>query len=166
MGVNNLSYSEFDALLTEKLEGERFIAYDDARPDYILQPGDKILGTLTIGFGHTGRDVHIGQTSTHDQNVTMLMHDTMKAQLAVNTYVDVELTQHEFNAMVDFVYNIGPEAFKNSTVLKLLNASKFAEASDHLNDWVYSKGKKLAGLMVRRAAEQAEFLRKDEVETA
>jgi lysozyme len=167
MGANNLSYSAFDALLTEKLEGERFLAYDDARPDHILQPGDKILGTLTIGFGHTGRDVYIGQTSTHEQNVVNLMHDTMKAQLTVNTYVDVKLNQHEFNGLVDFVYNIGSEAFKNSTVLKLLNQSKFVEAADHLNDWVYSKGKKLAGLMARRAAEQAEFLRTDEAtETA
>lgn len=165
MGVNNLSYSTFGELLTEKSEEERFLAYDDARPDYILQPGDKIIGTLTNGFGHTGRDVYIGQTSTHDMNVTWLLHDSMKAQLAVNTYVDVPLKQYEFDAMVDFVINIGPEAFKNSTVLKLINEGKFAEAADHLNDWVFSKGKKLAGLMVRRAAEEAEFLGKDQPTT-
>lgn len=157
MGVNNLTYSSFGLLLTEKSEQERFRAYDDARPDHILLPGERVIGTLTIGFGHTGRDVYIGQESTHDQNVQWLMEDTMRAQICVNTYVDVVLNQQEFDGLVDFVYNVGPENFKNSTVLKLINQGKYAEAADHLNDWVYSKGVKLAGLMVRRAAEQAEF---------
>jgi lysozyme len=166
MGVNNLSYSPTGALLTERSEEERFLAYDDARPDFVLQPGDKIIGTLTIGFGHTGRDVFIGMTSTHEENVQWLIEDTMKAQITINTYVDVPLTQEEFDALVDFVFNIGPGNFKESTVLRLLNEGKYAEAADHLNDWVYSKGKKLAGLLVRRAAEQAEFLGQDKEQTA
>lgn len=161
MGANNLSYSGTGESLTEGFEKEFFWAYDDARPRAILHPGDKVLGTLTIGFGHTGRDVYIGMNTTHDENMTLLLHDTMRAQLCVNTYVDVVLSQQEFDALVDFVFNIGCDAFKNSTVLKLLNAGKYADAADHLNDWVFAKGVKLAGLMARRAAEEAEFLGKD-----
>lgn len=157
MGVNNFSYSLTGEQLTEGFEEERFLAYDDARPDYILQPGDKIIGTLTIGFGHTGKDVYIGMTTTHDENMTLLQQDTMRAQLAVNTYVHIVLTQEEFDALVDFVFNVGAGNFKDSTVLKLLNESKYTEAAKHLEDWQYSKGVKLAGLLRRRVAEEAEF---------
>lgn len=147
-------------------EGFRPEAYDDARPDYILQPGDKVIGTLTIGFGHTGRDVYIGMTVTMDEAKTMLLQDTMKAQLTVNTYVDVPLSQDEFDALVDFVYNIGPENFKESTVLKLLNAGSMDEAAKHLEDWQYSKGVKLAGLLRRRQAEEALFNTPDAPQTS
>lgn len=166
MGVNNLSYSAFGERLTEQGESERFLAYDDARPDYILQPGDKIIGTLTNGYGHTGRDVFIGQVSTHQQNVNWLLADAIRSEMIVNTYVDVPLTQYEFDGLVDFVLNIGGENFKNSTVLKCLNAGDKAGAAKHLEDWVYSKGKKLAGLLNRRLMEEAMFNGKDQQTTA
>jgi GH24 family phage-related lysozyme (muramidase) len=46
----------------EREEGLRLLAYDDKRPNYQLQQGDRVLGRLTIGYGHTGDNVFIGQT--------------------------------------------------------------------------------------------------------
>ncbi|MDE2104960.1 MAG: lysozyme [Patescibacteria group bacterium] len=101
-------------------------------------------------------------TTTHDENMTLLMHDTTRAQLVVNTYVDVPLSQNEFDALVDFVFNIGPENFKESTVLKLLNQKDYEGAAKRLEDWSMSKGVMLAGLLRRRMQEEALFDTPDE----
>ena len=54
-------------LLNASTEQTRLLPYDDARPNYVLKPGDKIIGTLTVGRGHCGPDVHIGQAWTMAQ---------------------------------------------------------------------------------------------------
>ena len=53
--------------LNSSTETCRLVPYDDARPDYVLKPGDKIIGHLTVGYGHCGPDVHIGFVWTQAQ---------------------------------------------------------------------------------------------------
>lgn len=128
--------------LTMTSEGEVNTAYKDA--------GN---GTLTIGYGHTGKDVKVGQTITHERAVQLLKQDMNFAEKAVIRNVKVPLYQHEFDAYADFIYNVGEGNFKKSNLLKKLNQGRYAEACGELKKWVYAGGKKLNGLVKRREAE-------------
>jgi lysozyme len=67
------------------------------------------------------------------------------------------LTQGEFDAVVDFCYNCGVNAFKGSTMLILLNRSDFTSAALEFAKWSHASGQVVAGLLRRRLAEKAEF---------
>jgi lysozyme len=157
MSVNNLTYSQSGEHLTEEFETCRLVAYDDVRPNYVLKVGDRVLGTLTIGWGHTGPDVYIGQTITQAEAGALLLKDVAAAEAFVNAEVKVLLTQDEFDALVDFVFNAGTGNFGRSTLLADLNAGKFAEAAQQFDLWDRSAGKVLAGLLRRRQAEAQLF---------
>ena len=84
-------------------------AYDDARPNYVLKPEDKIIGTLTIGYGHTdaARDddekIQIGDTVTEEEAKEILIKDLQQYVDIVNNRMksfDVELTQEQFDGLV------------------------------------------------------------------
>ena len=157
MSVNNLTYSLSGEHLTEQFEACRLVAYDDARPTYLLKPGDRVLGTLSIGYGHTGPDVYIGQTITQGEADALLFKDIAGAAAFVNAEVKIVLTQDEFDALVDFVFNAGTGNFGRSTLLADLNAGKFAEAAQQFDLWDRSAGKVLAGLLRRRQSETQLF---------
>ena len=113
MGVNNLTYSKDGLTLTEQFEGCRLVAYQDQ------------VGVWTIGYGHTGSGVVSGLTITQDQAEDLLTSDVAASAAYVNAAVMVELQQNEFDALVDFVFNLGRGAFAGSTLLKNLNAGQF-----------------------------------------
>jgi len=138
----HLSYTGYD--LTKRFEGCRLEAYLDTG------------GVLTIGYGHT-RKVYPGQVITQDEADRLLMCDVQDAVDAVNDHVTVPLTQGQFDALVDFTFNCGTEAFKKSTMLGKLNAGDYTGAHDQFDRWVYDNGMRLAGLQKRRDAEQEAF---------
>ena len=145
MGANNLTYSGDGLSLTEQFEGCSLTAYQDQ------------VGVWTIGYGHTGPDVSPGLTITQDQAQAMLAHDVGRAAACVNNLVAVELTQNEFDALVDFVFNLGAGAFTSSTLLRDLNAGDFAGAAAQFEVWDHAGGAVVAGLLRRRQAEAALF---------
>lgn len=145
MGVNNLSYSTNGLSLTERFEGCQLTAYQDQ------------VGVWTIGYGHTGPDVAQGLTITMDQAQALLMRDVGSAVACVNKVVAVQLTQGEFDALVDFVFNLGTAAFQGSTMLRLLNAGEYANAATQFDLWDHAGGAVVAGLLRRRQAETALF---------
>lgn len=126
-------------------EGLRLKAYQDQ------------AGVWTIGFGHTGPDVHEGLEITEEQAEELLLEDLQEAQAAVGRYVKVELTDNQYGALVSFVFNVGGGAFRNSTLLKKLNAGDYAAVPGQLARWnkITVGGKKVTneGLVNRRAAE-------------
>jgi len=67
------------------------------------------------------------------------------------------LQQNEFDALVDFVFNLGRGAFAGSTLLKNLNAGQFDAAATQFDLWDHAGGQVVAGLLRRRQAEQAMF---------
>lgn len=77
---------------------------------------------------------------------------------AVEKYVKVPLNQNEFDALVSFTYNCGPNALKTSTLVKLLNQGKRQQAAAQFARWNKAGGKVWNGLVRRRAAEAALFL--------
>nr|WP_302600170.1 lysozyme [uncultured Cellulosilyticum sp.] len=115
-------------------------------------------GVLTIGWGCTV-GVKEGQTITQEQADTMLMKELSKFEDCVNKFVTYPINQNQFDALVSFSYNCGAGALKTSTLLQYLNKGKVKEAADQFDLWVNGGGKKLPGLVRRRAAEKALFLK-------
>ena len=122
-----------------------------------LKAYDDGYGYLTIGYGHTGPDVHEDMIIDEEGAECLLEDDLYEAEKAVNNYVDVELQQHEFDALVSFVFNIGAGNFSNSTLLKLLNNDDRHGAALQFSRWNKSSGQVSNGLIRRRKAEQRLF---------
>lgn len=138
--------------LISGFEDTRFKAYDDG------------VGVWTIGTGTTvypnGVKVKQGDTCTLEQAKTYFKHDLAKFEKTVNESVTVPLTQNQFDALVSLTYNIGSGAFNNSTLLKKLNKGDYQGAADQFLAWKKAGGKVLPGLVRRREAERALFLKK------
>lgn len=145
MGANNFTYSQDGLALTQQFEGCRLAAYQDQ------------VGVWTIGYGHTGRDVTSGLTITQDQANALLASDIAGSSAYVNQVVNVALQQNQFDALVDFVFNLGRAAFGNSTMLRYLNAGNFAGAAGQFVLWDHAGGQVVLGLLRRRQAEAAMF---------
>jgi lysozyme len=144
MGINNLGYSKDGLALTELFEGDVLTAYQDQ------------AGVWTIGYGHTG-GVEPGQTITEDQAVAFLLSDVSNAVSCVNEVVEVVLTQPQFDALVDFTFNLGTGSLRSSTLLKDINAGNFPAAVSQFDLWDHCGGVVNNGLLRRRNAEIAEF---------
>jgi lysozyme len=140
-----MEYSKSGLALTEGFESCALTAYRD------------IGGIWTIGWGHTGPDVTPGLVWTQEQADAQLQADTDSAQACVNAVVLVALTQPEFDALVDFVFNVGCTAFTSSTMLKWLNRGQYAQAAQQFDLWDHAAGQVVAGLLRRREAETQEF---------
>lgn len=145
MGVNQFRYGGKGLALTEQFEGCRLAAYQDQ------------VGVWTIGYGHTGPEVCAGMNITLEQAEALLQKDVSSAAAFVNQAVMVVLTQEEFDALVDFVFNLGAGAFAKSTLLRVLNAGDFAAAAAQFAVWDRAGGEVVAGLLRRRQAETALF---------
>ena len=114
-------------------------------------------GVPTIGYGHT-RGVSLGMSITEEQAEGYLLEDIHEFELAIQRLVYTRLTQNQFDALVSFTFNLGIGSLKTSTLLKKLNAGDIAGAANEFNKWVYAGGKKLKGLIKRRAAERLLFI--------
>lgn len=116
-------------------------------------------GVPTIGFGTTrypdGRKVTLKDKEiTRSQATLYFRHDVRHFELAVDAMSVDTVTQNQFNALVSFAYNLGEYALKKSTLLKLVNLNPNDPAIAHeFSKWVSAGGKKVAGLVRRRAAE-------------
>lgn len=131
-------------------EGLRLKAYDDG------------VGVWTIGFGTTkypnGIRVKKGDTCTLDQAKAYMQNDLKSFEQTVNKAVTVQLNQNQFDALVSLAYNIGTNAFSKSTLVKKLNANDIRGAADQFDVWVNAGGKRMQGLVNRRAREKALFI--------
>jgi len=143
----NFKYSAAGLALTKQFEGLELKAYQDS------------VGVWTIGYGHTGTDVKPGLTITEAQASVLLAADVAWAVTCVNKSVKSAVNQNQFDAMVDFVFNLGCAAFGGSTLLRMVNARDFAGAAGQFGRWNKAGGKVLAGLTKRRTAEAALFQR-------
>lgn len=131
--------------LIKHYEGCRLKAYKD------------IVGVWTIGYGHTGGDVHEGQVITQEEAEALLRLDLERFERGVQFQVTVPLTQNQFDALVSFSFNLGLGALKGSTLLKKLNAGDYAGAQREFLKWDMAGGKHVPGLQIRRTAESFLF---------
>ncbi|HDU1185830.1 TPA: lysozyme, partial [Listeria monocytogenes] len=86
--------------------------------------------------------------------------DVARFEEGVNKLVTVELNENQFSALVSFSYNLGLGNLKSSDLLELTNKKEFDKAAKEFDRWVYAKGRMLPGLVKRRDAEQALFMKK------
>ena len=113
-------------------------------------------GVWTIGYGHT-KDVEEGDTISKDQAEEMLVEELHEYENYVNEYVNVALSQNQFDALVSWVYNLGPANLKASTMLKVLNSGKYEDVPAQIKRWNKAGGKVLEGRIRRREAEACLF---------
>lgn len=97
---------------------------------------DPVKGTRvpTIGFGTT-HGVKMGDTTTPVKALVRKLADVQKFEGALKTCVTAPLHQHEYDAYVNLAYNIGPNAFCKSTLVKKLNTLDYAGACDAILMW-------------------------------
>ncbi|MDP5280216.1 lysozyme [Sphingomonas sp. DG1-23] len=110
----------------------------------------------TIGWGTTGADVKQGVVWTQQQCDDRLTADmTSFAAKVAAVLGTAQTSQHQFDALVSFAYNVGVGNLSSSTLLKLHKAGDFAGAAQQFGRWNKAAGKVLPGLTRRRAAEAA-----------
>lgn len=141
--------SENGIALIKRWEGLELESYQD------------IAGIWTIGYGHTetaGPNQKISEREAED----LLKRDLEPRERAVGDLTSVSLNQNEFDALVSFVYNVGVNAYRNSTARKRLNRGDRVGAAEALT-W-FNKAtvggvlREVTGLTRRRASEKALFL--------
>lgn len=143
---NNLKLSDKGRDLIIKFEGKRNEVYLDS------------AGLKTIGIGHLIKDSeNFSQKLTDDEVYALFNKDISIFEGAVNNLVKVKLNQNQFDALVSFSFNVGVNAFAQSTLLIMLNAGNYLGASNQFPRWNKAGGKVIQGLTNRRLAEQALF---------
>lgn len=135
--------------LIKSFEGLETKAYQDS------------VGVWTIGYGHTKTAIK-GMQITIDQAELLLKDELAEYEGYINDNVTVDLRQCEFDALVSWVYNLGPSNLRSSTMLKVLNNGKYSEVPYQMKRWNRAGGKVLRGLTRRREAEARLFEDTDE----
>jgi lysozyme len=120
------------------------------------------VGIFTIGYGSIfdidkNRPVQDGDIITQADAERWLLAEIDEKMQAVNTFCKVVLTQGMFDSLVSFTFNFGIKAFKESTLLQLLNDGKYEKAAQQFDRWIHGDGKILPGLVIRRDREEALF---------
>ena len=146
MAIGHMNISQRGIDLIKSFEGFRAQSY-------------KCLVTekyFTIGYGHYGPDVKLGQVITKREAEALLLKDLERFVAAVNRYdYHYDFNQNEFDALVSFTYNLGEGCLCQVTDNKRRNKLEIAEK---MLLYYNSGGKKIEGLVRRRKAEHDLFL--------
>lgn len=113
-------------------------------------------GVLTIGYGHT-RSAREGVSITEAEAELLLQHDLLAVVGVIHDKVARPLSQNQFDALVSFIFNIGPERFATSDVLERLNEGAVAAAGEALAGWPDRAPPATDAPYRRRSAERALF---------
>ena len=113
-----------------------------------------VAGFPTIGYGHLLKPMsRFLSGSPNLQAAAILATDVEEAEQAVGRLVKVALTQGQFDALVDFCFNLGAGRLAGSTLLRELNAGHHDAAAQQLLSWDHAAGVVNTGLKGRREAE-------------
>lgn len=137
---------------TSKTGLELIMKYEGFRAEAYRCPG----GVWTIGYGHTGAEVKAGRRATQEEAIEWLRSDVQVAEAAINKE-KLNIGQHQFDALVSFVFNVGTGNFRNSALLKKIREDPDAPGiREAFMQWKRVKGVILPGL-VRRRQEEADL---------
>lgn len=134
------------ASIAKPFEGLRLAPYHDP------------VGYPTVGYGHLLSRVPWApldqwHTLTREQAVALLEHDMGKALASVRRLISTPLSAAQEAALADFAFNCGGGNLQASTLRRVVNRGDYEEAPKQFMRWVYARGRKLRGLVRRRAAE-------------
>lgn len=139
---------------------KRFEGLHKVQPDGMVTSYRCPAGKWTIGYGSV-KGVRSGMKITKEDAEELLVKDIRDHEAYVKQYVQVPLTQGQYDALVSFVFNLGGGNFRSSTLLKKLNKGLYDEVPEQFMRWnkarVDGKLTALKGLTRRRAAEAAIF---------
>lgn len=141
--------------LLETWEGVELKMYKDSAGlptigvGHLLTKSELASGQIFIG----GKAVSYTQGLTREQVDALLSQDLLPAEATVNKSVVVPLNQNQFDALVSFTFNVGDEAFINSTLLKLLNQGQYDQVPAQLMRWDRAGDQVVQGLINRRTNE-------------
>lgn len=111
-------------------------------------------GYKTIGYGHKLRESENFVTLTEREGYEILMKDLEIAEEGVSRYINANITDNQFSALVSFTFNLGAGALQRSTLRQKINyGSALEEVSEEFLKWVFCSGRKVRGLVERREAE-------------
>jgi len=143
-------------------------SFESFEPRAYKDPGSSNGLPITIGWGSTrdadGRPIRLGTVWTREQADAQFRRDLAATETGVNLLLQgVPTTQNQFDALVSFAYNVGldiddddkAEGLGDSTLLKKHLAGDYAGAKAAFGSWIYNDGKKMNGLIRRRAGEAA-----------
>ena len=139
-------------------EALRLKAYQDSK------------GVWTIGWGHT-KNVHPGDVITREQAEQFIRDDfawverTLNADLVTGRDKPL-VAQNELDALCSLVFNIGSDAYLESTVRRKIKQGDKMAAARAFKMWVYSEHKFIQGLANRRADEVRLFLQSGQADIA
>ncbi|MDE6338443.1 MAG: lysozyme [Muribaculaceae bacterium] len=118
-------------------------------------------GVPTIGYGHTGPEVKMGQKITKERAEEIFNKDIDMISAEVLKVIPPDIDQCKFDALVSFTFNLGIAALKRSALLKKIKANpEDPGIRNQFLRWVYAAGKKLPGLVKRRAMEADHYFGK------
>jgi len=142
---SRFSISQEGIDLIKSFEGCKLTAYYDSNGK-----------VWTIGYGHTGKDVYKGLVITQQQAENLLKQDLKSHENYVKNkkYVTIQLSQNQFDALTSFTFNCGPKNLK-----ELCYGKSASQIANEIILYNKSGGKVLNGLVKRRNAEQALFLK-------
>lgn len=143
-----MNLSEDGARLIKHFESCQLIAYPDPATGG---------APWTCGWGSTGPDIFEGIVWSQSYADKRFEESLVSREQAVNKLVSVPLEQHQFDALVSFVYNLGAGNLASSTLLRKLNAKDYAGAANEFVRWNRAAGRIMRGLTRRRYAERAFF---------
>jgi lysozyme len=111
-------------------------------------------GIPTIGYGHKLLPRESYPSGITEAEATVILsRDLALSEGSISRLARVPLTQGQFDALVDFVFNLGQGRLESSTLLKDLNAKQYDAAAAQLLQWDHAGAKELTALKARRAAE-------------
>ncbi|MBX9945919.1 MAG: lysozyme [Reyranella sp.] len=113
-------------------------------------------GVLTVGYGHVVADgERFDAPLSAEEGEALLRADLPRYERAVCRLIEMPLSDPCFDSLASFTFNLGEGALAASTLRRLVNAGRLAEAGPQFDRWVFAGARKLAGLVRRRAAERA-----------
>lgn len=135
--------------MTKLSEGFRSHLYND------------VANYCSIAYGHLIKRVPCDGTELEEflrgvsepRATEILTGDMSGAQRTVQALVRVSLSDSKFATLCDFVYNVGPTNFKNSTLLRVVNKQQFDQVPLQLRRWIRAGGREVEGLRNRRERE-------------
>ncbi len=135
--------------LTKLSEGWRNRLYND------------VAGYCTIGYGHLVKRAPCDGNVradwqdgiTEPEGGSLLVEDLTDAQIAVMLSATTKLSDTQYAALVDFVFNVGATNFRKSRLLQVVNAGQHEQVANQLLRWTKAGGREVAGLRNRRQRE-------------
>jgi lysozyme len=118
-------------------------------------------GVPTIGYGHTGAEVQIGQTISQQQADELLRQDLQRFADGLHRLIpsSTQWGASQQAALISWAFNVGLGAVEDSTLRKRINNGEapILVVPQELPKWNKANGAELAGLTRRRKAEVALF---------